>query len=343
MDFAPKLREIIETTVRRAKQKRKISMFSIATTSNVNNKEMLFPSIRETDKTICGNILLNSERYLEEIVKGIDGIVEIILVDAGTKVSNVVDLELKVRSLVKKSKILTFKPNDLAVEAADALIAQLKSSLKDKKIAIIGGGNIGSKLALKLVERGANVYLTRRNKRKLEKIVEGLNAIKSDYIKGKVYYVTQNLKASQNADVLVGATPGIAAITTDMIKNMKVDGLVIDVGNGTIFPDAIEEAKRRNIKVLCLLMKPGYDAALEIIFQTEKLIQNQKSKNLGNFSIISGGILGDRGDIIVDNIDNPTEILAIANGKGDVIPNIDDREFQKSVDIVKMLIRSEMK
>ena len=342
MNYIQKLREIIETTVRRAQQERKISMFSIATTSNVNNKEILFPSIRETDKTICGNILLNSDAYLEEIVREIDGTVEIILVDAETKVSNIVDLELKVRSLVKKSKILTFKPNDLTVDAADALIAQLKSPLKDKKIAIIGGGNIGSKLALKLVERGANVYLSRRNERKLEKIAEGLNTIKSDFLGSKVYYSTQNSKASENADVLIGTTPGIATITTDMIRNMKADGLIIDVGNGTIFPDALEEAKRRNIKVLCLFMKPGYDGALVTIFQTEKLIQNQKSKDLGNFSIISGGILGRRGDIIVDNVDNPTEILSIADGKGDVIPDVEDREFRGNIDIVKSLIQKEM-
>lgn len=343
MDYIQKLREIVDTTVTKARQERKISMFSIATTSNVNNQEVLFPSIRETDKTICGNILLNSERYLEEIVKEIDGAVEMILVDAETKASNVVELESKVRKLVKKSKILTFRPNDLTVDATDALIAQLKSPLKDKKIAVIGGGNVGSKLALKLVERGADVYLTRRNKRKLERIVEGLNAIKSDYLRSKVYYTTQNLEASENADVLIGTTPGIPAITTDMIRNMRADGLVIDVGNGTIFPDAIEEAKRRNIEVLCLFMKPGYDGALETIFQTEKLIQNQKSKNLGDFSVLSGGILGKRGDIIVDNVDNPTEILAIVDGKGDVMPDLEDREFQKNIDMVKRLIRGEMK
>lgn len=342
MNYINKLREIIETTVTRAKQEKRIAMFSIATTSNVNNEEILFPSLRETDKSICGNILVNSERYLEEIVREIDGIVDIILVDAETKVPNVVDLELKVRNLVKKSRIFTFRPNDLSVDAADALIAQLKSPLRNKKIAIIGGGNIGSKLALKVVERGANVYLVRRNKRKLEKIVEGLNAIRSDYLRSKVYYTTQNLKASENADVLIGTTPGIAVITTDMIRSMKAGGLIIDVGNGTIFPDAVEEAKRRNIKALCLFMKPGYDGALETIFQTEKLVQNQEGKNLGSFSIISGGVLGERGDIIVDYVDNPTRILSIADGKGNVIFDMNDREFQENVAIVKRLIQGEM-
>ena len=343
MNYIERLREIIETTVSRSRQERKIAMFSIATTANVNNEEMIFPVIRETDRTVCGNILLNSERYLEEIVREIDGIVEIILVDAETKVSTLINLELRVRNLVKKCKIYTFRPNDFSVDAADALIAQLKVPLNGGKIAIIGGGNVGSKLALKLVERGADVYLSRRSKNKLEKIVDGLNAIKSDYLTSKVYYAAQNLEASKNADVLIGATPGIAAITADMVGNMKEGGLVMDAGSGTIYPDAIEEAKKRNIKVLCLFMKPGYDGALETILQTEKLIQNQKSKDLGSFSIITGAVFGKRGDIIVDSADNPAEILAIADGKGDVIPDIDDREFQENVAVVKRLIRGEMK
>lgn len=343
MDYIRRLREIADTTVTRAKQRGKISMFSLATTTNVNNKEMLFPAMRETDKTVCGNILLNSERYLEEIVKEIDGVVDIILVDAETKVPGLVDLESKVRKLVRKSKILTFRPNDLTVDAADALIAQLKSPLKGKKIVIIGGGNVGSKLALKLVERGASVYLTRRNRAKLERIVAGLNAIKSDYLLSKIYATTQNTEASEDAEVLIGTTPGTAAITRDMVRNMKEDGLVIDIGNGTIFPDAIEEAKIRNIPVLCLVMKPGYDGALETILQTGKLIRAQQSRNLGSFSIISGGILGRRGDIIVDNAASPTKILAIADGKGDVIPDIDDKEFGESIATVRKLMRGQQK
>ena len=343
MKYLKELREIVKTVIKKAKEENKKSMFSIATTSNINNRDILFPSIRETDKTICGNILLNSDKYLKEIIKEIDGIVEIILVDAETKVLNITNLELKVRNLVKKSKIFTFRPNDLTVDAADALIAQIKYPLKDKKVTIIGGGNIGSKLAIKLVERGVNVYLTRKNERKLKKISEGLNTIKSDYLKSKIYYTTQNLRAAENADILIGTTPGISAITKEMICKIKSSCIIIDIGNGTIFPDAIEEAKRRKIKIFCLFMKPGYDGALETIFQTEELIKRQKSRNLENFSIISGGILGRRGDIIVDNVDNPAKIIAIADGKGDTIPYLNSKEFQKNMQTVKKLIKGEIK
>lgn len=342
MDFTIKLRKIVKYVVESARQNGKISMFSIASTANINNQDILFPAIRETEDTICGNILISSTKYLEDIINEIDGVVDIILVDSETKIGNVTNLEIDVRNRVEKSKLYTFKPNDLTVEALDALMAQLKSPIKGKKIVVIGAGNIGSKIALKMVERGANVYITRRNLAKIKTIAEGLNAIKSDHINARVHYTTDNLIASNNANVLIGTTSGVPSITVEMVNSMKRDGIIIDVGNGTLFPDAIEQAKYRGIKLLCLIMKPGYDGALETIFQTEKVIANQKSKTMGEFSIISGGVLGKRGDVIVDNVNNPNNIFAIADGKGDVISNVDDEEFQKNIMIVKHLIKGDV-
>ena len=338
MDLIVKLREIVESITEIAEKNGKISIFSIASTANVNNQEILFPAIRETETTICGNILISSKKYLEDIIHEIDGFVDIVLVDSETKMPDVTNLEIYVRKRVKKSKLHTFKPNDLTVEALDTLIAQLKSPIKGQKIAVIGAGNIGSKIALKLVERGANVYITRRDLTKLKRIADGLNAIKSDYINAKVYYTTDNLAACNDSDVVIGTTPGVPSITAEMVNNMKSDGVIIDAGNGTLFPDAIEQAKHGDIKLICLSMKPGYDGALETIFKTEEVILNQNDKTMGNFSIISGGILGKRGDIIVDNVNNPNKIFAIADGSGDVISNIDAEEFQDNIMTVKHLI-----
>ena len=106
MEYMAKLREFVKDIVQNSKQTGKTAIFSIATTSNVNKREILFPSARETDKTICGNILLNSGKNLEKIIKEIDGNVEIILVDAETKIPDVVDLESRTRSLAKKAKYL---------------------------------------------------------------------------------------------------------------------------------------------------------------------------------------------------------------------------------------------
>ena len=54
------------------------------------------------------------------------------------------------------------KGNDLTVDAVDIFLTNLlKTSLEGrrKKILIIGAGNIGFKIALQMVRKGAKVYL----------------------------------------------------------------------------------------------------------------------------------------------------------------------------------------
>lgn len=333
-----RVKEIAEKVVEAAKRSGKISIFSIANTTNKNNVSLLFPAIRETDTTIAGNVLVTSGEQIKQIIEIIDGLVDVILMDAETKIAGFKNAEKIFYKKVKKSRLLTFKPNDLTVEALDALLAQMASPISGKRVAIVGSGNVGSKIGLKLAERGAHVILTRRNKEILQKIATGLNAIKPVYLETEIQWTTDNLKACYEADVIIGTTPGTAAVTKEMVMVMNPSGFIIDVGNGTLFPEAVQEANKRGITVLCLFMKPAYDGVIKIIFETEKQIQKMERRSLGDFSILSGGVLGKKGDIVVDDAHFPKQILAVADGRGDVMPDIRDPLFQKNIKIVETLI-----
>ena len=86
----------------------------------------------------------------------------------------------------------------LQINAAENLIeARFKKEIRNisgKKILIFGTGNIGFKLGLRLIERGAAVYLFRRNKEKLKKICEliNLHKPKGTDIKAKAIYKLKN-------------------------------------------------------------------------------------------------------------------------------------------------------
>lgn len=334
-----RLKAILKEVTQRAAIAKKLVFFSIANTANVNNAPILFPAIRETEEVICGNVLITSLDQAKQIAALIDGFVDSVLIDVETKLPGLEGVETWMRKHLKKSKLLAFKPNDFTVESLDALLAEIASPLRGKKIAIIGAGNIGSKAALKLVEHGADVIITRRNEKVLKKIVEGLNAIKQKYEKAKVMGIPNSLKASLDADIIVGATPGVAVITKEMVQAMKPSGFIIDVGNGTLFDEAIRFANQSDIKILCLSMKPGFDGALKTILETQKVVQRIKRRSAGDFAMISGGILGKTGDIIVDDAEKPTRVLAIADGKGDVMADIKDSQFKKNIRKVEQIIK----
>ena len=208
---------------------------------------------------VVGGVIVFSEEQAIEITRVVDGKVDCVLVDA-EKVADVnsisgesSNIERAVREKVIKSTLWVYKGNDLSVEAVDSLLSYLlKDSLKGlggMKIAIIGGGNFGSKLALKLVERAANVFLTRRDKEKLKTIVDAINLIKPRYTYAKVICTEDNLIAANKAEVLIGTTDGKAIISERMVQSLAKNAIIIDAGKGTLTVEAIKTAEKMDIPI----------------------------------------------------------------------------------------------
>ena len=95
-----------------------------------------------------------------------------------------------------------------------------------KKIAVLGAGNIGTKISLLMVERGAKVLLTRKNFKKLFGTVATINSIKPLYTREKVHPVKDNFKAIKSADIIIGATNGKPVINRNMLLALGYQFLI---------------------------------------------------------------------------------------------------------------------
>ena len=148
----------------------KKTVFLIGNTAKIENSEFYLTPIRNYDQVVLSGAIVYSEEMARKIARKIDGIIDYVFVDAEKKISNKYsmsgepgNIERSVKEIIKKSVLISYKSNDLTVDATDAFISEYFSKdivgIGGKKIAIIGVGNIGSKLAQKLVERGANVIL----------------------------------------------------------------------------------------------------------------------------------------------------------------------------------------
>jgi len=304
-DIARKAKEIALEVKNIARKTNRRSMFVIENTAGVE-KRVIFPPIRCTSNVVAGVVVIRRVSEAREIARSVDGLVDIVLVDVEIKNKALRGVEKIVRKEVTKSEVFTAKLNDMTVEAADALIAQLIGKMSGKRVAVIGAGNIGTKLALKLVERGANVIITRRNKEKAKKIAKLLNIIKTKGTSSRVTWSPNNLKAATGADVVICFAPKMPVITSEIVKAMNSNGLLIDGGIGTIYPDAIKLAGQRGISVLRLDMRAGFAGGVTTILETSNLIKYILGKgSAAGIPIVAGGFIGDVGDIIVDNISNP--------------------------------------
>jgi len=324
-----------------SKKDNKKTAFLIGNTSKSNNKQFYLTPLREFNKIILFGAIIYNEKIAVQISKMIDGKVDYVFVDSEKKIkkSNIyigdaANIERTVRENISKSNLMTYKGNDLTVEALDLLISNKSRNeikgLGSKKISILGAGNLGSKIALKLVERGAKVFIYRRNLKKLRLLTKALNMIKPDSTEQKISYSSNIYKVAKNADVIIGTTDGVPIVDKKMLINSKKNVYVVDVGKGTVKKNAIKYAIEKNITIFRL----DITAALSGMIESNIYFKNLLEKSIGHKvingqKIVSGGLLAEENDVIVDNINNPKKIYGLSNGKGDIKNSISKKDNQR--------------
>src|SRR3990167_11390302 len=326
-----RVKEQLRYVAKYANDENKKTGFIIGNTAKCSIVQPYSVPLRNTSLMVTGGVIVYSERDAVEIAKLVDGKVDYVLVDAEKKIADADsrtgepgNIERAVREHVQFSKLWTFKGNDLSVEAVDALLTKLYNScergLGGKKIAIIGCGNLGSKLALKLVERGANVFITRRDQYKLTQLESALNIIKPIYTTTQVVACQDNEQACKGVDIVIGASQGTPVISAKMIKLLSPNEIVVDVGKGSICNDAITMAHAYQISVYRLDISCAIAGVIAKLIMMDELFEKSMGrKEYNGYYLVSGGVMGKRGDIVVNSISQPTEIYGVADGVGDFL------------------------
>jgi len=330
----------------------KKTVFLIGNTIKVESGEFYLTPTRNYGQVVLSGVIVYSEKVAKKVAMEIDGLIDYIFVDAEKKISdnNSIsgepgNIERAVKEVVKKSAIISYKSNDLTVDAADAFISEYFSKdlvgVGGRKVAIIGAGNIGSKLAQKLVERGANVFLNRRNKEKLDLIVNQINATKSIYTIAKAVSSHSPSEACYGADIVIGASDGFPVIDSSIIETLPSSSLLIDIGKGSIEKNAIKNAGIKRIEVYRLSIESVLEGLVVSLISTHNILNLITGRGLyHNIPLVSGGLLAYENEIVVDNFRKPKLVYGIGNGAGDFVRN-PEKLMKEKLEILKNLISKE--
>jgi len=345
--------DAIQVRINELKDSGKLSIFTIASTSKIETSAYLTP-LRETKEFIVSGCVLFNQELLLEIITRVDGMVDIILVDQEKKVplqiakhensllySNRTIKQIDTGNFFKicfntieKSKVYGFKPNDLTVNSIWNFLNIKMYFYSDIKITIIGAGNIGTKLALKLVECGAKVSLYGRDPYKGVVMTQGLNHIKSKSTLSNIEFTDDITKASFMSDVIIGATNGANIITSQVLSNVKKECLLIELGKNNFTSDAIELAQKNDLEIYRVDVTAALEGYIYELLQTIHILKNSYGKNvIDKLSFVSGGFYGTDGDIVVDNCYNPKKLYGIADGKGSLRAN-ENESLKKKIETI---------
>jgi hypothetical protein len=332
---------IVAEVLRISREEGKLSGFCIGNTRKTNQTGLYFSPVRNTSRLVAGSAIIYDIAQAEYVARRVDGLVDYVLVDAEKKIStelyganDVGNVERAVRETVKQSQVLTYKGNDLTVDSVESFIVQILSTyprgLGGKKAAIIGVGNIGYKLALKLVERGMSVAVFRRDISKLETVVEALNMIKPAETIAKVYAARDALSAVHHAHLLVGTSAGNPVITSAMVDALDTDSVILDVGKGCCEIAAINRAQVLNIPIYRPDIRSGFDGHITMALESERIIKSGFGRaTFDGIPVVSGGLLGRADEVVVDSIAAPRFTYGLANGLGDFVRSLTNEQERR--------------
>jgi len=315
------------------------SVFVLGNTRVKDNKTFYWTPVRRCKNFISIGVVIFSEDEARVILEEIDGHVDYIFVDCEKKSKNsnaigLFNLERLSYEIITKSFLKYYKGNDLTTEALDkTILTILKNSSKlvgGCNILIVGMGNLGFKISLKLVERGANVYILSRNAEKAIKLIDTINLIKPPETLASVKFINDEKDTCNEYDFDIIVLTHIDTIpeNDNIYLNTNKECVFIDVGKGCLTRHQINKlVKSGNI---CLRLDVG-DSLLEYIY-TEIIFDENKTnfipthKIIENRKIISSGLIGDKDDIVVDDAEKPTFFYGICDGSGGFKENISEDE-----------------
>jgi hypothetical protein len=329
----------------------KKTIFLIGNTAKKENLEFYLSPIRVYDQIIVAGVIVFSERMAKKIAKYIDGLIDYIFIDSEKKIrdessvsTTLGNMQRAVRQVVFRSELISYKANDLTVDAADIFISEYYSgdiaALGGKKVAIIGAGNIGSKIALKLVERGADVRLYRRDVRRLNFTVDYINSVKSKYTVASAFSAMSVMDASLNADVLIGLTNGVPIIDDNVISSINSNSLIIDIGKGSISKSAVMKAYLLGLEVYRLSVESALEGMIVSSISTHNIYKKRTGRSIwNNTKIVSGSILAHEDEFVVDDYSNPRVVYGLGDGMGD-FKRILNKKEKDSLNFLTMTIEN---
>lgn len=306
-------------------EKEKPSFFAISSTAKISpgGNAYCTPNRFFNCFNSAGCIVF-TKKQAGEISSCVDGLTDYVLIDSEKSVFSQEDckgqrvplVEITV-PLLKKSRPCFFKPNDITADAIWHFAMNICGLLMNRKVAVVGCGNVGSKAALKFIESGCHVSIYRRNHEAAELIADSFNILNSlDH--GQVSPAASPLDACRNADIIIGATPGVPVVDIECLKAAAPHPVCIDAGKDSFCHDAIEYALKSGTEIFRTDITATLEGAISSILREELISRLHRGRKIINgVSIVSGGILGREGDIVVDSLLNTKHMYGVANGCGD--------------------------
>lgn len=314
--------QFAQEMVNQAKKNGKKTVFTITLNSRALT---VFPFIRQNSFLVIGNVEAGNMDEVLKVIKILDGIVDWILLDhSHQQIANAC-----LENEITKSEFAWYSEKRVIFLSVIGVLCQIKPK---KPILILADKTNLQELTIALVKQNFPVYIPPEQ---------------SDFYKNEnnsLIKIMDNWESSlQDVSIIISFEKANTwQLEKVQIENISHETIILEARPGVYSDVFLNKLLVRNQSVLRVDMSPGLSAELTLAIETKRAYESRGAKDINGYRIISGGFIGNKGDIVVDSVNIPSRVIGIANGKGGLLSEKEDIDFSESRRFVEDKIISDL-
>ena len=334
-DFIQQYKKVLSDIELLIKKTNKHAVLIVQQRPNEQDVDPIVPMVRESLSNIIAFVCVAESKIPEDIVREAKGIIDTIIFDNVVKRSNSDSIikSLYVYAAQYEVPVLTYNDFDSwATSAVNLIKANNHSSLEGKDVLVIGKNYLATRMILQLIDCNANIYL-----------------LESDYETMDVPYINSTHLTIQSPNVQYAGVKRYFDILLGCCLHSQYDkldilsvfdfGAIYDVGVSNFNQQFIATHKAKGCNTMFRSDdRAGIASVVLNLMETNYLLQHcMGRKSLPGINMVAGGIIGDCGDVVVDSMENPRQVLGVANGDGTFKQDLTEKD-KNNIDKVKTIL-----
>jgi 4-hydroxy 2-oxovalerate aldolase len=285
--------------------------------------------IRISNGMVISNIEIENDDLLKEIIENVYNIVDFICIDE--------KLCQNISNFKQKDKLITFSESNAMVLALDAFINQIDKENVFKNFGVVGINSSSIQLLQILAKQNKSIFIDGNNK-DIEKLLISQRNLFS-LIPELSNSTLERIAKNNNIDILVAFEMNENVIFEILEQNIESIKFVIDASLFSFSDKIIQFLKKNNIEIYRLDMRAALLSEVQLRLETKRMVDDVCGKSIiDDVSVVAGGLIGLKGDIIIDSIHNPRKIIGVADGLGGIMSELEQKLYYKNIDIIRNYI-----
>lgn len=293
--------------------------------------------IHTTPTHTIGSVTFSTEMQLVSILGKADGHVDFVLLDTDRRrIFGPQAAALTASDILEKSQLLVYSDSRVWAEAVkDQIVRLLDEQVQGAKIVIAGDHRRSRLLALMLTDYGADVTVIMRDSDEKEEYTQATTIFtQTDYPEDHYVDIARASEVIDDAKVVVVWPTWGTWFDADLAAHVNAGTYLLDAGIGSIEASGLQ--KSHEIGVLPVRVNIWPTLAGRLLTAHVGTETQPKRNQIAGITVVSGGAIGEAGDVVVDDADYPARVIGVADGIGGLVTHTGQyrKNIQKVVEAI---------